>query len=90
MSWQDAARLAFYLAAGSALGTVYFVLLLRTARLHAAQASASRIVPLYLVRIGTAVAVFWLIVQQGALPLLVALAGFLMTRMVFQRCVSVG
>lgn len=79
------AEIALYLLAGGALGVAYFLLLLRTARLFAAQGKAGQgkaatVVPLYLLRIGGAVAVFWLIAQQGALALLLALAGFLVAR----------
>jgi len=82
MSWMDLIDLVMYTAAGAALGIFYFVLLLRTVRLHAAQASVARVVLLYLIRIAAAVAGFWLIAQHGAQPLLFALLGFLVARRV--------
>ncbi|HEX9648506.1 MAG TPA: ATP synthase subunit I [Alphaproteobacteria bacterium] len=71
--------------AGAAAGTLHFGLLWRAVRLHAQSAAASRIVPLHLVRAGATVAVFWLVAQRGALPLLLALAGFLVARVVVQH-----
>lgn len=85
MTWTDPTDIALYLAAGGAVGTVYFISLLWTVRLHASQAAASRIIPLYLLRLAIAVLAFWLIAQQGALPLLLALLGFLLARVVVQR-----
>lgn len=83
---------ALYLALGATLGAAYFLLLLRTVRLHACQAPrrdlAMRVVPLYLMRVGMAVATFWVIAQQGALPLLLALLGFLAARLAVQRRVA--
>ena len=78
-------EIALYVTAGAAVGAVYFILLLRTARLHAAGAPAGRIVPLYLGRLALAIAAFWIIAQQGPLPLLLALLGFLIARWVAQR-----
>lgn len=85
MSWISPTDVVLYLAAGAALGAAYFVLLLRTVRLHASQAAAIRIVPLYFMRLAAAVSAFWIIAQQGALPLLLALLGFLIARFVIQR-----
>lgn len=72
------------LALGAALGAAHFLLLLRSVRLHASQAPAVRVAPLYLIRIGVAVSAFWLIAQEGALPLLLALLGFLAARVAVQ------
>lgn len=85
MSWLSAMDVALYLTAGVALGAAYFVLLLRTVRLHALQATANRIIPLYFMRFAAAVSVFGVIAQQGALPLLLALLGFLAARLIAQR-----
>jgi F1F0 ATPase subunit 2 len=82
------ATLALYPVAGVALGALYFVLVHRTARLHAAAGPAWRIVALYALRVVLAVAVFWVIAQQGALPLLLTLAGFIVSRMVVVRRVG--
>ena len=78
-------EIALYLAAGGALGAVYFALLARPVRLHVAQAAAMRIIALYALRIVAAVAAFWVIAQRGALPLLLALAGFLAARAATRR-----
>lgn len=80
MSGMAPTDFALYAAVGLALGTVYFVLLSHTVRLHLANASAFRIVSGYVARLGAAVAVFWVVAQQGALPLLLTLAGFLAAR----------
>jgi F1F0 ATPase subunit 2 len=69
-----------YLAAGAALGALYFLLLLLTVRLHAAQAAAIRVAPLYLLRFAAAALTFWFFARQGASPLLLALLGFLIAR----------
>ena len=76
--------LILYLAAGAALGAFYFTLLRRTVRLHAAGASVRSVLPLYILRLAAAVAGFWLIAQEGAWPLLLALAGFVIARLVVQ------
>jgi len=80
MSWIELGGYGLFLAAGAALGAVYFAILAQTVRLHVAGASASRIVPLYALRIGAAVAAFWVIAPHGALALLLALAGFVLAR----------
>lgn len=69
-----------YPAAGAALGAIYFTLLRRAVCLHASQVAVLRIAPLHFLRIGMAVLVFWVTAQQGALPLLLALLGFLAVR----------
>ena len=88
MSWIIPADVVLYLTAGAALGAAYFVLLLRTVRLHASQAAAIRIIPLYIMRFAATVSAFWIIAQQGALPLLLTLLGFLIARLVIQRWVG--
>jgi len=89
MVWFHAIDAAFYLMAGLALGAVYFTMLLRAVRLHAAKAAAVWIVPLHVSRFAAAVAVFWLVAQQGHLPLLLSLVGFLGARFVARWKVSV-
>lgn len=79
------AALALYPLAGIALGALYFILVHRTARLHAAAGPAGRIAALYAIRLILAVAVFWAIAQQGAMPLLLTLAGFIVARMIVLR-----
>lgn len=90
MSWPGPSEIALYLAAGAALGAVYFVLLGLTVRLHAAQAAALRIVPLYLARIVLAVAAFWAVARHGAGPLLLAFFGFVAARLAAQRWMRWG
>lgn len=85
MNWTNPIEVASYLAVGMALGAMYFSLLFRTVRLHASQAAASRIIPLYFLRFSAAALAFWVIVQQGAGPLLLALLGFLIARIAAQR-----
>jgi len=90
MTRPDPIEMVLYLAAGGVLGAVYFTLLVRTVRLYTAQVAASRIIPLHLLRIALAVLAFWLIAQQGAWPLLAALAGFLLARLAVQRWMKEG
>jgi type IV secretory pathway VirB3-like protein len=59
-------------------------------RLHTSRAAASAIVALYAARFVLAAGAFWFIAQQGALALLIALAGFLVARIVSQRLVGAG
>lgn len=79
---------AFYAAVGAAVGALYFLILYRTVRMHAAGAAVARVLPLYLLRAAGAVAVFWLIAREGAIPLLLALAGFLVARYTAQYLVK--
>ena len=75
-----ASEIVLYLAIGGALGAAYFMLLRYTLRLHAAGAGGGLLVSLYAGRIGAAAAAFWAIAQAGGLPLLLALADFLVAR----------
>ena len=84
MSWLNEVEVLLYFMAGGALGMFYFVLLLQTVRMHAAQEMAIQIIPLYIIRLVVAIPVFWLIAQQGAAALLFALLGFLVARFVVQ------
>jgi hypothetical protein len=85
MSWIAPIDVVLYPTAGAAIGTVYFVLLLRAVHLHAAQVVTIRIIPLYILRFAMVTSAFWILVQQGALPLLLTLLGFLIARLVIQR-----
>lgn len=85
MTGLGSAALILYLLAGASLGLVYFAILQWTVRLFAGGAGGSLVVPLYAVRIAAAVLVFWLVAQQGALPLLLVLLGFLIARIAVQR-----
>jgi len=79
---------AAFVALGAAAGALYFLLLYHSVRLHAAGAAVGRVAPLYLLRIAGAVAVFWTVAQQGALPLILALGGFVLAREVARRIVE--
>lgn len=92
------AELAFYLALGAALGAGYFALLHRALRLFTAEGAAerpaggaaARFLAFYLLRFAAAGVVFYLVVQQGALPLLLSLLGFLLARFAGQRLAGGG
>ena len=78
-----------WLALGMLLGAHYFFLLHRAVSLLASHATAIRIVLLSLIRFGVALTVFWVIALQGALPLLLALLGFVVARHLAQRLIGV-
>jgi hypothetical protein len=92
------AELACYLALGAALGAGYFALLHRALRLFTAEGSAerpaggaaARFLAFYVLRFAAAGLVFYLVVQQGALPLLLSLLGFLLARLAGQRLAGGG
>lgn len=73
------------LAAGLALGVVYFLVLRWTVRLHVGGGSARVLIALYAGRMAAAVAVFWLLAQHGAPALLLGLLGFLVARGLVRR-----
>jgi len=72
------------LGAGAILGVLYFGLLYRSVRLYASGAGTIRVVPLHMLRAALAVASFWIAAQQGAVPLLLTLSGFLVARFLVQ------
>lgn len=84
MNWNGPTDIALYLTSGMALGALYFLLLAWTVRLHASKAAATRIISFYFVRFAVAISTFWIIAQQGASPLLLALLGFLFARVATQ------
>lgn len=88
MSWMNVYDAGLYAAAGMMLGAIYFLLLGRTIRMHASGMNAFRVIPLYGLRVAGAVAGFWMIAQQGALPLLAALMGFVVARVAVQRAIG--
>lgn len=79
---------ASFAGIGAATGALYFLILYRTVRLHAAGAAIALVLPLYLLRAAGAIAVFWMIAREGAMPLLLALAGFLVARYAAQQMVK--
>lgn len=89
MSGLDVIYGCLYGGAGAVLGVAYFLLLARTVHLHASQGASGLVIPLYFGRLAAAVVAFWLIAQQGALPLLSALAGFMIARFGVQHWVRI-
>ena len=75
---------AFYVLAGGALGLFYFYAVFHTIRLLVSQAAVSKVIPIYLLRGLVALGAFWFAAQQGALPLLLVLLGFLGARLMVQ------
>lgn len=71
--------------AGLATGLAYFWLLHRTVRVLTGAAPRGRAWALSLARVVLAVAAFWLLARQGALPLLLGFAGFLAARPLVRR-----
>lgn len=76
---------AAFTAIGAVVGALYFLILYRTVQLHIAGAAVARVLPLYVLRAAGAVAVFWLIAREGAVPLLLALGGFVVARYAAQQ-----
>lgn len=77
-------HVALFLAVGLLIGGLYFVLLWYSVRAFAAENSVVRLIPLSLLRMSVAVVCFWFIAQQGVVPVLSALAGFLIGRLAVQ------
>lgn len=82
MNWTLSPDLILYFSIGLILGGMYFYLLFRTVRLHVQQSAPVYLGALYVARIGIMAAAFWAIAQHGALPLLLALLGFLLARFI--------
>ncbi len=82
---QNLFQIIAWFAAGAALGAVFLFLLSRT--VAAVQIPGARLsaVAYAVLRFALAAGVLILAAQQGALPLLAALAGFLVTRFVVIR-----
>jgi F1F0 ATPase subunit 2 len=82
--------LAGYLGLGLLLGAAYFALLRRNVRLFTASASPVLPIGLQIARFGTLAALLTPVALAGALPLLAALSGLLVTRAIaIRRCGSV-
>ena len=88
MTMISALGAAVSLAAGLAVGLAYFGLLYRTVQMHVGHASAISIIGFYVLRLGLVGLVFWLLVQHGAMSLLLGFAGFLMARFAVRRFVG--
>ncbi len=80
-------QVALFLPVGLLIGSLYFLLLWYSVRSFAAQSSVARMVPLSLLRMAVAVVCFWFIAQQGVVPVLSALAGFLIGRLIVKHWV---
>lgn len=83
MSTLFALQAGAYLASGALLGALYFYTLYRTVLLLP-RAPWYRVVPLVLLRVGAAVIVLAAVAARGALPLALALTGFLGARLAIQ------
>jgi hypothetical protein len=75
---------------GILVGGLYFFLLFSAVSQQVAQAARIWIVPLHFGRFGLAAMIFWVIAQQGVIPLLLCLAGFLVARFCALRWLGVG
>ncbi|HKJ72633.1 MAG TPA: ATP synthase subunit I [Alphaproteobacteria bacterium] len=85
MSTLAAVGWALSVAAGLAAGLVYFGLLYRGVRMQLSNGSALSIIGLYVLRLALVGGVFWLLVQHGALNLLLGFGGFLIARFAARR-----
>ncbi len=74
---------------GGAIGAAYFTLLLRALD-GMSSAPPLRTLALYVLRFAGAAAGFWLIAQMGAVALIAALAGFMISRRLMQRRITPG
>jgi len=73
-----------FIAAGAAVGALYFLLLYGTVRIYTSGAGTALAAPLFVARTLAAVLFFWLVAHEGAVALLLALVGFLVARSVAQ------
>lgn len=88
MTTDMAIGLIGYLVAGAVVGLVFFASLLRSTESLASGGNIARIIALYIFRVVLVCGAGWLAVQQGALPLLAGLAGFVLARLVAKRRVE--
>jgi len=80
----EAFLIVIWLLAGAALGAAFFASLRLAVSLYGS-GRALYAVPLHLARVAVAVAAFWYASTFGAVPLLAALGGFLIARVVMTR-----
>lgn len=78
-------ELAFWLAAGVALGAVYLWLVARTVAAITGEGRKTGAAAWLVLRMALAAGAFWAAATQGALPVLVMLLGFLIARTVAIR-----
>lgn len=85
MSLGEAFVMVLWMIAGAATGAIYFGLLAVTLRRWGNEVKPLQLLGLFLVRFAGAAIVFWFIAQQGTVPVITALAGFLIARFAIQR-----
>jgi hypothetical protein len=78
-------QLLLFSLAGGATGWLYFALLRRSLVSRDGKPATSGFILLLMLRLAIAGAGFWAIAQEGAVPLMAALAGFLVVRFAMQR-----
>lgn len=76
---------AAFAAIGAAFGLAYFAALRVNARLYLAGTGLGPPFALHVARLAAAALLFWVSARQGAAPLLAALAGFLVARLIAVR-----
>jgi tellurite resistance protein TehA-like permease len=76
------------LLAGFAVGLVYFGLLHRAVRMQLSDGPTLPVVGLLVLRFALVGVTFWLLVQHGALSLLLGFGGFLVGRFAVRRIVG--
>jgi F1F0 ATPase subunit 2 len=79
---------AVSLVVGIAVGLVYFGLLYRGVRMQLSDGPTLSNIGLYVLRFALVGGVFWLLVQHGALYLLLGFGGFLLARFAARRIVG--
>ena len=82
------AEIAGFALLGFACGAVYHYLLHLSVQSMTGGVVASRVVAMSLLRLAAAGVVFWLIVQNGAVPLLAAALGFVASRFAAIRLIE--
>ena len=73
-----------YVIVGMMLGGMFFALLMGNVRMLTEQTASLWPFMLYATRFGLAIGGFWLVAQQGAVPLVSCLIGFLFGRTIVQ------
>lgn len=74
-----------YVPVGLLLGAVYFALLRRSLPDIQSSTPIAAYFPLFAARFGLAAFAFWCVAQAGAVPVLLALSGFLLARGMARR-----
>ena len=79
-----------WLLAGALLGALYLLLVGRTVAAMAPPASRAAAAGWFALRLAMAAAAFWVAAQQGPLPLVLMLAGFVLVRTLVLRRIDGG